>query len=129
MLGEEKMKTLKILFFFFLVLLFLPAFLPDVQAETPSPVHPAPQDAPIFPPSAAFQAQKALAQTLGIGVERTTITLIATAQWPDACLGLASPNEMCAQGVVNGYRVVLRANGQLFEYHTDASGKVLRVSA
>ena len=122
------MKMLKIMFFLFLVILFLPAWLPDVQAETPAPVYPTPRTAPIFPPTAAFEAQKALAQSLGVGVERTTITMIANAQWPDGCLGLASPNEMCSQGVVNGYRVVLRADGRLYEYHTDAAGLVLRAA-
>ncbi len=120
------MKTLKILFFLFLVLLFLPAWLPDVQAETPSPVVSTPGPISIFPPTAALEAQKALAQNLGIEVERTTITMIANSQWPDSCLGLAYPNEICAQGVVVGYRVVMRANGHVYEYHTDASGKMLR---
>ncbi|HMN62019.1 MAG TPA: hypothetical protein PJ988_16740, partial [Anaerolinea sp.] len=90
--------------------------------------YPTPRAAPIFPPTAAFEAQKALSQSLGVGVERTTITMIANAQWPDGCLGLASLNEMCSQGVINGYRVVLRANGRLYEYHTDAAGKVLRAA-
>jgi hypothetical protein len=127
-LGEEEMKTLKILFFLFLVLLFLPAWLPDVQAETPPPVYPTPQNAPIFPPTAAWEAQKALSKSLGIGVERTTITMIANARWSDGCLGLASANELCSQNVVTGYRVVLRANGRLYEYHTDSTGSLLRAA-
>jgi hypothetical protein len=121
------MKTLKVMFFLFLVLLFIPAWLPDVQAETPSPAVPTPHGSPIFPPTAALESQKALAQMLGVGVESVTITMIANSQWPDSCLGLASPNEMCAQGAINGYRVVMRANGRVYEYHTDASGSMLRI--
>jgi hypothetical protein len=124
--GEDEMETLKILFLMLILLLFLPACLPNVQAETPSPVFPTPQAAPSFPPAAAFEAQKALTSSLGIRMEQATITMIANAQWPDGCLGLASPNETCPQGVVRGYRVVLRANGEVFEYHTDSTGLILR---
>ena len=120
------MKTLKILFFILIILLFLPAYLPNIQAESPTPVYPIPHDAPVFPPAAAYEAQKALASSLGIGIERVTITMIASAQWPDGCLGLALPNEICSQGVIHGYRVVFRVNGQLFEYHTDSTGSLLR---
>lgn len=39
--------------------------------------------------------------------------------WPNACLGVAAPDVACAQGVTPGFHILLRYQGQPFEYHTD----------
>ena len=43
--------------------------------------------------------------------------------WKDSCLGCAKPGESCAQVLTPGYRVVLRASGATYEYHTDMGGR------
>ena len=45
-------------------------------------------------------------------------------QWngPNSCLGVSSPDAMCAQVITPGYRVVLEANGRQYEYHTNETG-------
>ncbi|PIP86799.1 hypothetical protein COV42_01000 [Candidatus Campbellbacteria bacterium CG11_big_fil_rev_8_21_14_0_20_44_21] len=47
--------------------------------------------------------------------------------WPDACLGIETEvDEVCAQVVTEGYRVVLRLGGAEFVYHTDITGDSIR---
>jgi hypothetical protein len=41
-------------------------------------------------------------------------------------LGLAAPDEICAQAITPGWRVVLVVEGQQYVYRTDASGEVVR---
>ncbi len=46
--------------------------------------------------------------------------------WPDACLGLGSSQELCAQVMTPGYLVKLTAKGQEFTYRTNEDGTVIR---
>ena len=43
-------------------------------------------------------------------------------EWPDSCLGLARPDEVCAQVITPGYRVAVSRGGEELEYHTDLHG-------
>jgi len=47
--------------------------------------------------------------------------------WSDSCLGLAQPDELCAQVLVKGWRVILAGNGKTWTYRTDSSGRLLRI--
>lgn len=47
--------------------------------------------------------------------------------WPDACLGIANTDELCAQVVTPGYRVVLHTLDRHYEFHTDRSGKNIKM--
>lgn len=48
--------------------------------------------------------------------------------WPDSCLGVAKPEEMCLTVITPGYRVVFQSNGQLYEVHTDQDGSSVRMA-
>lgn len=61
-------------------------------------------------------------QQLGVDADAITIASVEAVDWPDACLGVSQPDVMCAQVITPGYRVVIEANGQRYEYHTDATG-------
>jgi hypothetical protein len=101
----------------------LPSATPPPSSE---PVTPTPFDAPILPPKAALEAQKALAELLGVPVEEVTIASLKEAEWPDSCLGLGGPAESCLQAVVPGWQVRLEAGGKVYEYRTDQDGSTLR---
>ena len=47
------------------------------------------------------------------------VVKVEAVQWRDGCLGCAKAGEMCTDAIVPGYRVVLRAALQDFEYRTD----------
>lgn len=59
-----------------------------------------------------------LAGRLGLASDAIQLVSVEPATWPDACLGLAQPGEMCAQVLVEGYRVLLQAGGAVYEYRT-----------
>jgi hypothetical protein len=57
-----------------------------------------------------------------VDADAITIASVEAVDWPDACLGVSLPDVMCAQVITPGFRVVIEANGQQYEYHTDATG-------
>jgi hypothetical protein len=73
-------------------------------------------------PQAAVEAQEALADELGIPGSQVTIVSVAWVEWPDSCLGVRTPGIMCAQVITPGYLILLEADGQQYEYHTDLTG-------
>jgi hypothetical protein len=48
------------------------------------------------------------------------------AEWPDSCLGLPQFEELCAQVIVEGYRVTLEVDGELLIFRTDRIGSSIR---
>jgi hypothetical protein len=78
-------------------------------------------------PQAALNARKMLVEQLKVDVD--TIGLVSAEQvdWPDGCLGVQTPGVMCIQVITPGYKVVLSANGQEYEFHTNESGSTVRL--
>lgn len=70
-------------------------------------------------------ALRALATQLKIDPTTVTITSSEPAQWPDACLGIQAMDEACAAMVVPGYRIMLEAGGQSYEYRSNEDGSTL----
>lgn len=64
------------------------------------------------------RARLDLAGRLGLSSDAIQLVAVEPATWPDACLGLPQPGEMCAQVLVEGYRVLLQAGGVVYEYRT-----------
>lgn len=87
-----------------------------------------PQDAPIQPPAGALQAQRQLAEQLGIDVSAVQIAQIDQVEWPNACLGLEREGMNCAQVITPGFRVILEAGGQQYEYRTNLDGSQVRAA-
>lgn len=111
--------------------LLLSACTPGVPAitplpATPTPTYPPPQDAPILPPAAALAVQKVLAEQLGLALDEVAITEVEAVDWPDGCLGLAGPEELCTQAIVPGFRVALTVSGQVYEFRTNRDGSAWR---
>ena len=74
-------------------------------------------------PQAVILARQALAATLGLQHELlVSIIKVEAVEWPDSCLGVSSPDAMCAQVITPGYRIQLEANGRQYEYHTNETG-------
>ncbi len=47
---------------------------------------------------------------------------IETVEWPDTSLGCPEPGKFYAQVITPGYRIVVRAAGTDYDYHTDRAG-------
>lgn len=82
-------------------------------------------DGAAFPP-AAEGARFVLGQVLG--ASDVTIVSAEAASWSDACLGLASADEICAQEVTPGYIVTLAAAEARYVYHVDEAGGNVRLA-
>jgi hypothetical protein len=78
-------------------------------------------------PAAALSAAADLAQRLKFDIDTIKLVSVEQIDWPDACMGIQQPGVMCAQVITSGYKVVLEANGQQYEYHTNESGSVVRL--
>lgn len=110
--------------------------IPDLKTPLPgtydpSMLTPAPEetDAPggsgVYPPG-ALAAQAYLAEALALPVDAVGIIRIENNLWPDSCLGLGGPEEICAQQIVPGYYIVMQANSLFYEFHINEDGSQLR---
>lgn len=68
-----------------------------------------------------------LARHLNIPAEQVTVVHLEGVTWPDTSLGCPQPGMAYAQVLVEGYKVILEALGHRYEYHTDMTGRVVRV--
>lgn len=89
----------------------------DDQSPPPSPVPTATVIAEWSAPVSAAVDDLAARS----GTDIIEIVSVEPVDWPDACLGLARPDEACAQVITPGLRIILSAAGRQYEYHTDLS--------
>ena len=66
-----------------------------------------------------------LARRLGIGATQVSIAKVEVVDWPDTSLGCPEPGTVYAQVVTPGYRILLLAQGQTYEYHTDRTSRAV----
>lgn len=79
------------------------------------------------PPIAVLEAQRQLAERLDVQVQRVEILSAQRVEWADACLELGGSEEVCAQVITPGWRVIFEVDGQRVEVRTDESGEQVRV--
>ncbi len=79
-------------------------------------------------PHAALAARQTLAQQLGLDPAAITIVSADAVEWPNSCLGVVKPGEMCADVITPGYKVVLEAQGKKYEVHTSENGASVRIA-
>lgn len=64
-----------------------------------------------------------LASTLGITGDEIEVVSVEPMQWRDSSLGCPKPGQMYLQVITPGYKIVLEAGGETYEYHTDTRGR------
>lgn len=67
-----------------------------------------------------------LSETTGIAPEELKVIEASKQTWPDGCLGLAQPDELCTQMLITGWRVVMSDGRQTWVYRTDNQGNTIR---
>ncbi len=70
-------------------------------------------------------AKNDLAKRLGIPVTEIALVKSEAVTWSDACLGIHTPGIACADVITPGYLILLSAQGNTYEYHTDQSSRAL----
>lgn len=76
---------------------------------------------------AVMQAKARLAQHLDVSETEITAVSAEFVEWPDACLGVSEPGQMCATVITPGYRIILETGGQQYEVHTDRNGSAVAI--
>jgi hypothetical protein len=80
-----------------------------------------------LPPSLVKRLQQDLSRRTGLSAARFRVVDVATHNWPDGCLGLAKPEEICTQAIVPGWQVSLSEGKYRWVYRTDQTGKIYRL--
>ena len=64
-----------------------------------------------------------LATQKGLAAADVKVISAEAVNWPNGALGCPRPGSMYTQAIVPGYRVVLEAAGERFDYHASKSGQ------
>jgi len=79
------------------------------------------------PPSqVALAAQQRLAKDLGVAPNQVQLVSTEQVKWPNTCLGLARPNEGCADTMTSGWRIIFDVAGQPYEVRTNETASIAR---
>lgn len=70
-------------------------------------------------PQVVELAKKDLAQRLNISIEEVRLVKQEKVDWHDTSLGFPEEGKMYAQVITPGFRIILKANDKLYEYHSD----------
>ena len=81
-----------------------------------------PTQTPVDPHMAQQAAIAALAQDLNLPISQIKIISTQAVTWPNGCLGVVHVGVLCTQATVDGFQIVLQANGKQYEYHTNQDG-------
>ena len=88
-----------------------------------SPLQPS-LDSPLATPTALNPtvdlARTDLATRLKIAVSQIQVVSFEQVEWPDASVGCAKLGAMYIQVITPGYKIVLSADGKVYEYHGKA---------
>lgn len=109
-----------------------PTNLPTELDEPVSPV----QEPPMAPASgevkplpgsekALVAATADLAERTGVPASNISLVSMEAVDWSDASLGCPQEGYMYAQVITPGFSLILSAQGQPYEYHTDQAGNVV----
>lgn len=112
-----------------LILAFaLMTFLVTACARSGTQAVPSPQPTPTTAVQSGMstlpvaRAKSFLADKLNIDKETIQLVDVQAVQWPDSCLGVQTPGVMCAMHVVDGLKIILSANNQTYDVHTNLDG-------
>ena len=99
---------------------------PAAEATTAAP--PA-ETTPTPAEHAGQEARNLIAQQTQLDHDQITIVAVEEVEWPDACLGVYGPEEMCAAVITPGFRVVVDTPNGEYVVHTDAEARSLRIAS
>lgn len=80
-----------------------------------------------LPRPVANAVRQDLSRRIGIPPGQLRIIKYSRETWPNGCLGLPRPDEVCTQALVEGWRVVVSDGRQTWVYRTDSQGRNLRL--
>lgn len=114
-----------------------PTAAPGPSATAPATVAARPTVAPATPtagrttpvtdyPPVVQVAVRKLADDLHIAPDQIQVLAVEQKDWPDSSLGCPEPGKAYLQVITPGYRAILQADGQRYEYHTNQRDLAVR---
>ena len=97
----------------------------DDGLEPIDPIQSGPQNT--NPNKVVQKARKWLANYLGVPVGHVKAVTVEQMDWPDSCLGLPEPGEVCLTVITPGYKIIFDVRGQEYEVRTDMTANAIRV--
>jgi len=80
----------------------------------------------VLPPDAALNIRNQVSEILGVPVESIQLKSVEQTEWPNGCLGLPEPEEVCNEVITPGWLLVFTAEGQEYRFRADQTGTVIR---
>lgn len=56
--------------------------------------------------------------------EDIAVLMVKSVDWPNSCLGLSQPGQVCAQVITPGYQITVTYKGTEYVYHTNKDGSI-----
>lgn len=81
-----------------------------------------------LPNSVSNAVLRSAAGQLGVPTSQLRIIEAQEQTWPDRCLGIPNPVELCASALTPGWRVMVEGQQQRLVYHSDRMGSQIRLN-
>lgn len=78
-----------------------------------------------LPAQVATAVRQDAAKRTGIAPGKFKITEYSRETWPNGCLGIAEPDQICTQALVPGWRVVISDGSRTWVYRTNSNGRTV----
>jgi hypothetical protein len=96
---------------------------PSYPDEQPTSTH-----IPVDLTPAQRAALNALMEQLSLQADKIKLVSTEAVTWPNGCLGIVRMGVMCTQNEVPGFKIILEANGQQYEFHTNQDGSIVMLA-
>jgi hypothetical protein len=128
----------RLLFVLAILIMVVTACAPEVAAteeapsitEEPTSVDegPTPTHIPVDLTPAQRAAINALMDQLNLTADKIKLVSTEAVTWPNGCLGIVRMGVMCTQAEVPGFKIILEADGQKYEFHANQHGSVIMLA-
>jgi hypothetical protein len=128
----------RVLFVLAILIMVVTACAPEVAAteEAPSITEEAtsvdeqhtPTHIPVDLTPAQRAAMNALMEQLNLTADKIKLVSTEAVTWPNGCLGIVRMGVMCTQNEVPGFKIILEADGQKYEFHANQDGSVVMLA-
>ena len=127
----------RVLFVLAILIMVVTACAPEVAAtEAPSITEeatsvdeqPTPTHIPVDLTPAQRATINALMEQLNLTADKIKLVSTEAVTWPNGCLGIVRMGVMCTQAEVPGFKIILEADGQKYEFHANQDGSVVMLA-
>lgn len=90
---------------------------------------PTPTPMPTISPEAEISVKVALAEALQSQPSEITIVSSQRQDWPDSCLGLGQPGEVCSAEVISGWLMLIEFEDTTYKVRANDDASIVRIAS